>query len=784
MPQAPTAPQGQTPITSWDEAIQAIAKQYEVDPVLALAVAKKENAQMDPSAVGDSHLPGGSVGFFQLRPAAASDMGVNREDPVENIIGGVKYIKTLTDRYRDPQTGHADLQKVLWAYNGGMENVDKGSVSPAAQAYAADVIASLSQSARQSVQTPAGGTLRASGSALATPDKVASPPPAEHLHARVGRIVSDRVLKPLAGVVGLEPSQALPTAGAMIGGAKGMAIGAPAGPPGIFIGGLAGAATGAVGGEAIQMGLERLGSWFGLTKDAPAPTLPEAAGRLGSAAQTAMMGEALGQGGAKVLTKVAEKVAAPARSRLSLYAREALAEFPPESKAILPSEVSESRLLNIAENMAEGSIFGGGAVSKVKATRQGIATSRVGEAVESLGPAVTKRAAGQQAQAARTAAVKVFRAEEDAAWNAFRATEAQTLPAVTPNLDAFIAQQSGREAGHILPNAGAEAARRIAAMGESAGEMEAILMPARSRSLISGLSPEVQQQVMKQAGQTVPAQASSTGLTVAQFQRTVSDLGKMTRALEESARTDPSKYNAQYGLAKKVLQLARADLEESIASAPAAKAAYDHATSITRLGNERLFNEQVMKMAGEAPERLTRLLLRPDNSTMIEAVEAAVGKEAMDPLRRRAMQTLVRPDARTGEINWGQLAQRFQAMGDDTLSALFPGGHAEEIQRLSRLMLNLQRQPAGTLGKVGIFLTQWGPFAGALTGTLPPSAGLTLGAPYVMSKIMASPGGVRWLTTGLRAPLGSEQAIRAAAHLTAFLQRELPQPVPSHEPQP
>ena len=119
---------------SWDDVIRAISKQHGVNPALALAVAKKESNRT-PGAVGDG---GKAIGMFQLHAGAAADTGVDRNDPIQNITGGVKYLKTLSDRYQ------GDLNKTLMAYNGGMANVDKGSVSPEAQAYAAEVMATLS----------------------------------------------------------------------------------------------------------------------------------------------------------------------------------------------------------------------------------------------------------------------------------------------------------------------------------------------------------------------------------------------------------------------------------------------------------------------------------------------------------------------------------------------------------------------------------------------------------------------------------------------------------------
>lgn len=45
--------------------------------------------------------PKGAYGYAQLMPAAAHDMGVDRNDPSQNIDGGAHYLKTLYDRFGD-----------------------------------------------------------------------------------------------------------------------------------------------------------------------------------------------------------------------------------------------------------------------------------------------------------------------------------------------------------------------------------------------------------------------------------------------------------------------------------------------------------------------------------------------------------------------------------------------------------------------------------------------------------------------------------------------------------
>ena len=138
MPQNPVAP-AEPREASVEDIISAYANEYGVNPALAIAVATRESrnpktGKLDPNAVS----PKGAKGYFQLMPAAAQDMGVNRDDPLGNIEGGVKYLKLLDQRFG------GDVQKILQGYNGGPEHVDNGTVSADAQAYAADILASLS----------------------------------------------------------------------------------------------------------------------------------------------------------------------------------------------------------------------------------------------------------------------------------------------------------------------------------------------------------------------------------------------------------------------------------------------------------------------------------------------------------------------------------------------------------------------------------------------------------------------------------------------------------------
>lgn len=127
---------------SVQDQIRAVAAKYGVSASLALAVADKES-KFNQAARGTS----GEVGIFQLMPGTARDLGVNPYDAGANIEGGVRYLRQLLDRY------NGDTTLALQAYNGGMGNVDRGTVSAAARRYAQEILAFLGIG-----DSPAGGS--------------------------------------------------------------------------------------------------------------------------------------------------------------------------------------------------------------------------------------------------------------------------------------------------------------------------------------------------------------------------------------------------------------------------------------------------------------------------------------------------------------------------------------------------------------------------------------------------------------------------------------------------
>lgn len=91
------------------EIVQHTAPEFDVDPKLVLAVIATESS-FNAKAVSSHN----AQGLMQLMPGTAERFGVRDAlDPVDNIRGGIKYLRWLLADFR------GDLSLVLAAYNSG-----------------------------------------------------------------------------------------------------------------------------------------------------------------------------------------------------------------------------------------------------------------------------------------------------------------------------------------------------------------------------------------------------------------------------------------------------------------------------------------------------------------------------------------------------------------------------------------------------------------------------------------------------------------------------------------
>lgn len=101
------------------EAIKA-AQAAGIDPDLFLRLVQQESA-FKPNAVSSK----GATGLAQLMPATAAELGVDPNDPLQNLAGGARYLRQKLDEFG------GDPYLALAAYNAGAGNVRRhGGIPP------------------------------------------------------------------------------------------------------------------------------------------------------------------------------------------------------------------------------------------------------------------------------------------------------------------------------------------------------------------------------------------------------------------------------------------------------------------------------------------------------------------------------------------------------------------------------------------------------------------------------------------------------------------------------
>jgi soluble lytic murein transglycosylase-like protein len=126
-----TVGRAQTP-SRYAGMVEQAASLAGISPALLSALVWKES-RWNAAAVS----PKGAIGLTQLMPGTARELGVNPNDPFQNLVGGARYFRQVLDAF------DYDVEKALAAYNAGPDRVRKANGVPRiaeTQLYVASVI--------------------------------------------------------------------------------------------------------------------------------------------------------------------------------------------------------------------------------------------------------------------------------------------------------------------------------------------------------------------------------------------------------------------------------------------------------------------------------------------------------------------------------------------------------------------------------------------------------------------------------------------------------------------
>ena len=124
--------------------IAELAARFDLSPSLLEALVWQESRWRE-NAVS----PVGARGLAQLMPGTARYLGVDSNDPFQNLEGGARYLREQLDRF------DGDLEKALAAYNAGPGRVERARGIPnirETQNYVAAIMGRLSSHSRSAGQ--------------------------------------------------------------------------------------------------------------------------------------------------------------------------------------------------------------------------------------------------------------------------------------------------------------------------------------------------------------------------------------------------------------------------------------------------------------------------------------------------------------------------------------------------------------------------------------------------------------------------------------------------------
>jgi len=710
--------------------IREEAARQHVDPALALAIAEQESNfrynAVGPPIPGPDGQPTHAIGTFQLLPSTAAMLGVDPNDPIANVQGGIKYLRQLLERYPN------DAAQALRDY---------GGVKSAPSTYVNDVLTKME---RYQAGQPGGGVSGVpAGSAVGTPPPrtwlstardlaTATPLPEDAGSAAHFTEEAIRGLHPVNVVKGLGTlltTNPVTTAKAMYGAQRS-----------VYDEGAAMRAAGDQGG--------------GLLRQAEA-LVPLFGPRLAEADKLARAGEYARAAGAAA--DVAGQLFGPALLKGRKVIPGLIAQrLTPEARAAV--ELGQQAGVNVPADVATGSPFLLKLRRAVEATPTG--SSYAERAALERGvqmPALAEQLAGrvhptpvvpETAGAGLTQGVEGYINARDAAadlsYNDFRAREAAAPPQRV---------QTGTQQTFFPPGQAPTPLFKQIRLPVDIRGFKAALRPVYDE--LTRLIPAAQRDASPGLGAIASLLAEDDFLPASIAERNLSALKRIGRGADL-----PELRNLAQGLGAKAASELQAAVDAGVSADPAALAALKQGRLQTaaKHGAEEIFD----KLREEPVQAFRQATLPKDTGIDYLRQLQALAPQEIPKLARALLEDLFTTARKEG--GWQRatgIEARWAQLGRNTKQILF-GPAADDLDRFFLLgkLLEQNPNPSGT----ALTLTGVGSLVAAIRS---PSTGIpSLIASGQLAKLMNSPAGVRFLTKGLTLTAGTAAA---ATWTAAFL---------------
>ena len=501
----------------------------------------------------------------------------------------------------------------------------------------------------------------------------------------------------------------------VVGGTLGVVAGAPVPIPGARI---AGAAAGTIGGRAVK---EVIGG--AISGKIPARLSKK---DMAVAGVTGAIGEAGGALAVKALSPFAKKV-----PKATQNAMQYLKQY---GGRLTPAQATETRILDLLENVAESSIAGGGRLRQFFLKQEKILENIASDIVERFGIKATPEEAGLLVQKAITGKRIAFNAAGRALYrNVDKLTEGVQVSTVE------LKKEAGKMLVRLTPKVGKK-----------------IMMPSlRNKTTVrmlkdfTSLPDEVPFSYLQQWRSDL-----------LQIGYAPTDLipGKTAGMAKHLAReVDKTFKNAEGGLSGDALN------------------ALERANTFWRAGKEKFNSKLIKSLSTQNPEAITKSVFKPGAIQSIRKTRQIIGSKTWEKLKGTYISKLMFKDAldTKGIVNGLKLDTALRNMGQTTIDEIFTKTEQAELRNFVNVLKAIQVRPPALGGGMLIQLTQAGAILdmAAFRGPSVGSATVLL-APPVMAQLFTRPGGIRWLTKGLVTKPGTKEAMKLATRIMALTAKE------------
>lgn len=431
-----------------------------------------------------------------------------------------------------------------------------------------------------------------------------------------------------------------------------------------------------------------------------------------------------------------KKAFAPTVGKLEPAARTLIRTVTGKGGIVTPGTALDSRSIDLLENIAEASLFGGGVLKVAKQKTRRLMQESVEEFAETFASKSSKEDIGVVLQHLIEEGADAFRASAKVLYrNVDRLTQDVSVPTgAIKRVMQSVQERSERGLGSATIR---KMARRVAELRDI--ESFSVLQELRSDFLA----------ITRVGTDIVGNKAQGAGKLLA---------GRIDKTMTFSA--------------------AKLD--------PEALKAFREANLFWKQGKETFNSSFIKGLARKDADVVFESAIKPARPLLIRKLRETIADPEVwkDVQGQFFADTLSKAADVDGIVSGELLLKELKKFGMPALMELLPQGQSATFRELAQA-LKLSQQPAsieGT-GKMLIQLTQGGAFidlgsfaAGSLLGfdiaVAPGTSTAILLAPAAMARVFTDKTLSRWLSIGLKAPPGSSKAIRAAAQFVAAMQKK------------